>query len=59
MAGHPCVFIGLGGAGSTTVAHVKRVLLKAIGPDDLKKFCRFLMFDTNEAEYITSVRLQL
>lgn len=57
MANHPCLFIGLGGAGSTTVAHLKRILLKSVGADVLHQYYRFLFFDTNNDEFTNVKRI--
>jgi hypothetical protein len=56
MPHHPTLFIGLGGSGVKTLAHLKRMFYRS-SKEALDQFYRFRFFDTDEAnewEYLRS-----
>lgn len=48
MAHYPTLFIGLGGSGGKTIAHIKRLLATSVSPEDRDRYYRFLLFDTDD-----------
>lgn len=48
----PTFFVGLGGSGVKTLAHLKRLLYRSFAPEELARYYRFLFVDADdEAEW--------
>lgn len=51
MPHHPTLFIGLGGSGVTTLAHLKRLLRRSMSREELMASYRFKLFDTDDSTW--------